>query len=173
MKRSLAAVVALLTAAPLLVAVAACDPQGKADAPSKGEPPATAAPDHAVVTAATEPAATANLPSTHAPLKVGGAPEFAAVYPGGVVEAPPTLAGGDAGPGGLVTFTTEAKPDAVIAFYKQRAEAAGLAQVMSLNRGDTVAYGAAEPTNGAILQVVATAADKAPTSVQLTWSAGQ
>jgi hypothetical protein len=44
---------------------------------------------------------------------------------------------------------------------------------MSLNRGDTVAYGAAEPTNGATLQVVATASDKAPTSVQLTWSAGQ
>ncbi|QTC90602.1 hypothetical protein [Brevundimonas goettingensis] len=61
----------------------------------------------------------------------------------------------------------------MIDFYKQRAEAAGLAQVMSLNRGDTVAYGAAVPANGAMVQVVATAADQAPTSVQLSWSAGQ
>jgi len=170
MKRSLAAVVALLT-----VAVAGCGPHGKADdASSKTGPAARAAPDTAVAPAAAgRVSATPEAPSPDAPAKVGGAPEFAAIYPGGMVEAPPTLAGGDAGPGGLVTFTTEATPEAVIAFYKQRAEAAGLASVMSMNQGDSLAYGAAEVSNGATLQVVATALEKAPTSVQLTWSAGQ
>lgn len=178
MKRSLAAVVALLTVTPLLaVGLAGCDPSSKASkaadtssdsaAATGAESPVadTAAP---VTTAATSPAV-----PTEGAVRVGNAPDFAAVYPGGVVEAPPTVAGGPAGPGGLVTFTTDATPDAVIGFYKHRAEAAGLAPVMSLNRGDTVAYGAAEPANGAMVQVVATAVDKAPTSVQLTWSAGQ
>lgn len=179
MKRSLAAVVALLTVASLTVGLAACDLSGKehkaSDSPS--DPAAKAGAESA---AADTGASVDYIPppsGTTAPaegaVRVGNAPDFAAVYPGGVVETPPTVAGGPAGPGGLVTFTTEARPEAVIGFYKQRAEAAGLAPVMSLNRGDTVAYGAAEPANGAMLQVVATAVEKAPTSVQLTWSAGQ
>jgi hypothetical protein len=177
MKRSVAAVVALLTVAPLLaVGLAGCDPSTKSQKASNASEPAAKAgagspvadPAAPMATAGTSPAAPAE-----GAVRVGNAPDFAAVYPGGVVEAPPTVAGGPAGPGGLVTFTTDATPDAVIGFYKQRAEAAGLAPVMSLNRGDTVAYGAAEPANGAMVQVVATAVDKAPTSVQLTWSAGQ
>ncbi|HEX8471027.1 MAG TPA: hypothetical protein VF633_07945 [Brevundimonas sp.] len=172
MKRSLAAVVALLT-----VTVGACDPNGKAPEASRSEAPGAAvnrqAPQADKV-ASSPPAATSTEGAAMADaIKVGGAPDFAAVYPGGTIEAPPTLAGGPAGPGGLVTFTTDAKPDAVIGFYKQRAEAAGLASVMSMNQGDSLAYGAAEVTNGATLQVVATALEDAPTSVQVTWSAGQ
>ncbi len=177
MKRSLAAVVALLTVASLTVGLSACDPSGKdhkaSDTPSDS-PAKTGAESPVAETGApaTTGAAPADAPAATV-VRLGNAPDFAAVYPGGVVEAPPTVAGGPAGPGGLVTFTTDAKPEAVIGFYKQRAEAAGLAPVMSLNRGDTVAYGAAEPANGAMVQVVATAVDQAPTSVQLTWSAGQ
>lgn len=166
MKCSLAAVVALLT-----VTVGACDPNGKKAAVPVSEAPAATA--GAIATAVAD---TPTAPSaTAAPdvIKVGGAPDFAAIYPGGTVEAPPTVAGGPSGPGGIVSFTTDAKPDAVIGFYKQRAEAAGLESVMSMNQGDSQAYGAAEVTNGATLQVVATALEDAPTAVQLTWSAGQ
>lgn len=180
MKRSVAAVVALLTVAPLLaVGLSACDPSdtGHKASDTPSEAAAKTGSESPVADTAAPATVNAAAPSLDVPsegaVRVGAAPDFAAVYPGGVVEAPPTMAGGPAGPGGLVTFTTDAKPDAVIGFYKQRAEAAGLAPVMSLNRGDTVAYGAAEPANGAMIQVVATAVDQAPTSVQLTWSAGQ
>ncbi|NBW10258.1 MAG: hypothetical protein EBR82_19740 [Caulobacteraceae bacterium] len=176
MKRSLAAVVALLTVAPLTaVSLSACDPKTKAsdahaEAPAAAETGtgAPAADDHAASTATSSEA-----PAAEGAVRIANAPDFAAVYPGGQVESPPTTADGPSGPGGLVTFKTEARPEAIIAFYKQRAEAAGLAPVMSLNQGDTVAFGAAEASNGATLQVVATAMEKAPTSVQLTWSAGQ
>jgi hypothetical protein len=178
MKRSLAAIVALLTMAPLItVALAGCDPQDKAhkasDSPSESAAKADAGSPGAEPAVPMSKTASSPEAAAEGAVRLGNAPDFAAVYPGGVVEAPPTVAGGPSGPGGLVTFTTDAKPEAVIGFYKQRAEAAGLAPVMSLNRGDTVAYGAAEPANGAMVQVVATGVDKAPTSVQLTWSAGQ
>jgi hypothetical protein len=180
MKRSLAAVVALLTVASLATAgLSACKPHGKAPDGSAGASESAArtgvespVADTAASTSLVAPSVEATAPVDGA-VRLADAPDFAAVYPGGVVEAPPTLAAGPSGPGGLVTFTTDAKPEAVIGFYKQRAEAAGLASVMSMNQGDSVAYGAAEVANGATLQVVATAMDKAPTSVQLTWSAGQ
>ena len=83
-------------------------------------------------------------------------------------------AGGEAGPGGLVTFTTTASPDDVVAFYRERAEKAGLRSVAGMNQGDTRAYGAAaDAGNGASLQVVATPTETGVTSVQLGWSAGQ
>ena len=172
MKRSLAAVVALLT-----IAVGACDPNSKKPADPVSEAPAESAGsagsirddglNSPPVAPAVDGAPAADI------IKVGGAPDFAAIYPGGTIDAPPTLAGGPSGPGGIVSFTTDAKPDAVIGFYKERAEAAGLESVMSMNQGDSQAYGAAEVANGATLQVVATALEDAPTAVQLTWSAGQ
>lgn len=172
MKRSLAAVVALLT-----VTVGACDPNGKKAGAPVGEAPSASSASTTAADAMSPKTSMPAPPADAAPsgdvLKVGGAPDFAAIYPGGNIEAPPTVAGGPAGPGGIVSFTTDAKPDAVIGFYKQRAEAAGLASVMSMNQGDSQAYGAAEVTNGATLQVVATALEDAPTTVQLTWSAGQ
>lgn len=168
MKRSLAAVVALLT-----VTVAGCDPNDKkADAPSGDASVSSASPTANAGVKVSRSPVEPNIPAADA-ITVGGAPAFAAIYPGGAIETPPTVASGPSGPGGIVSFTTEAKPEAVIDFYKQRAEAAGLASVMAMNQGDSQAYGAAEVTNGATLQVVATAMEDAPTAVQLTWSAGQ
>ncbi|MDP2733330.1 MAG: hypothetical protein Q8O63_09530, partial [Hoeflea sp.] len=46
-------------------------------------------------------------------------------------DGPVTTARGPDGPGGILSFTTEATPDAVVDFYRQRAEAAGLASVMA------------------------------------------
>jgi len=102
-----------------------------------------------------------------------GAPDFAAVYPGAVLEAPAVTATSSAGPGGLATYTTEADPDAVIAFHRARAEAAGLSSANVMEQGEARAYGATSPDGRKNLQVVASATDNGPTSVQITWSAGR
>lgn len=102
-----------------------------------------------------------------------GAPDFAALYPGATTDAPATTATGPSGPGGMITFTTDAAPDAVVAFYRQRAESAGLSPVMAMNQGEARAYSAAGQTpNGPSVQVVASPGEGGVTSVQLTWSAG-
>lgn len=103
-----------------------------------------------------------------------GAPAFAVVYPDAAVSGPATVAQGPDGPGGILSFTTEATPDAVIAFYRQRAEAGGLATVMAMNQGDARAYGAAaQDGSGQLLRVIATPVEDGPTSVQLDWTAGR
>lgn len=163
MKRTLAA--AALMAA---LALAGCS-QGPADeAPAAAE--AAPAADAAAPAAAAAPAVAA----VAAPPAAPGAPAFAVVYPGGTAQGPATVARGPDGPGGILSFTTDAAPDAVIAFYRQRAEAAGLASVMAMNTGDARAYGAAASDgSGKLLRVVATPVEDGPTSVQLDWTAGR
>ena len=164
MKRSVAAVAVALT-----VGLTGCDERSEAApeiAPSAATPEAP--PAETVAALAAEAPATA---ASAAP--IDGAPVFAALYPGAQADAPATVASGPTGPGGLITFTTDAAPEAVIAFYRQRAEAAGLAPVMAMNQGEARAYGAAaRKTDGATLQVVASPGEGGLTSVQLTWSAG-
>lgn len=162
MKRTLAA--AALMAA---LALAGCS-QGTADeAPAAAE--AAPAAD-AAAPAAAAPAVAAGAAAPAAP----GAPAFAVVYPGGAAQGPATVARGPDGPGGILSFTTDATPDAVIDFYRQRAEAAGLASVMAMNTGDARAYGAAASDgSGKLLRVVATPVEDGPTSVQLDWTAGR
>lgn len=154
-----------LSVACLVLALAACDegPETGAPAPEAPTAPETpAAPDLATPAAApAEPAAP-------------NAPAFAVLYPGATVDGAPTLADGASGPGGVLAFTVDATPDQVVAFYKQRAEAAGLAPVMGMNQGDTRAYSAAgRGESAAALQVVASPAEGGGASVQLTWSAGR
>lgn len=166
MKRSVAAVAVAFT-----VGLTGCDgrseaaPEIEASAATQGTLPADGV---AVVQAAPESAiAVADAAA------IDGAPAFAALYPGAQADGPATVASGPTGPGGLITFTTDAAPDAVVAFYRQRAEASGLAPVMAMNQGEARAYGAAaRQENGASLQVVAAPGEGGLTSVQLTWSAG-
>lgn len=158
MKRTIVAV------AMAMAGVAACDGAGGAAEQGLSRSDADVS-----ASASTEAPASA-LPAADPAMP--GAPDFAALYPGAVVDATPTIADGAAGPGGLLTFVTEAEPDAVVTFYKRRAEASGLASIMAMNQGDAQAYGAASP-QGASLQVVAAPAEDGTTSVQLTWSAGQ
>ena len=115
------------------------------------------------------PAAPAVLPA--AP----GAPAFAVLYPGGSVDGPATMAQSPAGPGGILTFTTDASPDTVVAFYRQRAEAAGLTTIASMSQSGASAYSAGDGAagQGKLLSVVATPVDDGPTSVQLSWAAGR
>lgn len=164
MKRTLAA--AALMAA---LALAGCS-QGTADEAPAAAEAAPAADATAPAVAAPAAAAAAGAATPAAP----GAPAFAVVYPGGTVEGPATVARGPDGPGGILSFTTEAAPDAVIDFYRQRAESAGLASVMAMNTGDARAYGAAASDgSGKLLRVVATPVEDGPTSVQLDWTAGR
>lgn len=163
MKRSVAAVAVALT-----VGLIGCDERSEA-APEPSPPAPADAPAEAASVAA---APATETPAPPAAL-IDGAPTFAALYPGAQADAPPIVANGPTGPGGLITFTTDAGPDAVVAFYRQRAEAAGLAPVMAMNQGQARAYGAAaRASNGATLQVVASPGEGGLTSVQLTWSAG-
>lgn len=160
------------TAAVVLLCIAGCDRSAK-PAETKAAPAAGAP-----ATVAETPTPDQKPLDADAPPPVGpateGAPTFAVLYPGAQVEGQPLLAGGEAGAGGLVTFTTTASPDDVVAFYRERAEAAGLRSVTGMNQGEARAYGAAgDKANGPSLQVVAAPSDNATTSVQLSWSAGQ
>lgn len=163
----------LAALAALALAAAACHPANQPAEPAPDAPTAAAttpaAPTSAAAAAAPSVAATAVEPRPPLP----GAPAYAAIYPGGELDGSPTAASGSAGDGGLVTFTTEASPDAVVAFYKSRAEAAGLTSTLGMNQGDARAYGAAGAgADGASLQVVASPASEGETSVQLSWSEG-
>lgn len=163
MKRILLAVGAMT-----VLAVAGCGDNDKS--PTAGAP--ASAP-------ATAPAPS---PSTTAPEDVSAAtpsgaaiPAFAALYPGAVVEGPPMTAQGPGGPGGIVSFTTDADPETVVAFYRSQAETAGLSTIAALTQGGVRAYSAGDGASGAgkLLSVVATPGEDGPTEVQLTWTAGR
>ena len=116
----------------------------------------------------------ASAPAPERAARVDGVPAFAAVYPGAQVSGPSTVANSPDGTGGIISFTTEADPDTVVAFYRQKAEAAGLSSTMGMNQGKARAYGAMAADNpGTSLRVVADPIDDGATSVQLTWSAGR
>lgn len=100
-----------------------------------------------------------------------GAPAFAPLYPGAAITSPAAVAQGPEDAGAMVSFTTQASPEDVIAFYRQHAEAAGLMSVNSMNRGTTRAYGAAAGDgSSALLHVVADAPGDGQTHVQLDWT---
>lgn len=163
MKRTLAAT-ALLGA----MALAGCGQQQADEAPAAADAAVESAAPAAIAPAAQPPAAAAAVPAA------SGAPAFAVIYPGGVIKAPAMVAQGPAGPGGIVEFTTEATPEAVIAFYRQRAEAAGLKPINTMSRGNSAGYAAGDGVDGRgqLLSVVATRVEGEATSVQLDWTAG-
>lgn len=160
MKRSVATVVLALS-----VGLAACDDRSQAAPEVESSSVPAAEPAREAAPAAAPPAAPATA--------IKGAPTFAALYPGAQTDAAPVTASGPDGPGGIVTFTTDATPDTVIDFYRQRAEKAGLFPIMAMNQGEARAYGASARTEkGASLQVVAAPDEDGLTSVQLSWSDG-
>ncbi|GAW42013.1 hypothetical protein SH203_02426 [Brevundimonas sp. SH203] len=153
----------------VLFSLAGCD---RADAPARPSAKVeTAAPEAPVPAAHTDVVATTEAPAP--PAAADEAPAFAVLYPGAQVDGAPLTANGAAGPGGLVTFTTDATPDQVVAFYRQRAEAAGLKSVTGMNQGEARAYGAAgAAADGPSLQIVAAPSPDGATSVHMNWSAG-
>jgi hypothetical protein len=160
MKRSMA--VALMAMATSLTGCG----NGDATAEQPVAPEAAAEAADSVVPAASDALVPAAMTS--------GVPTFAVPYPDSQSAGSQTVATGPDGPGGILTFTTEADPDTVVAWYRQRAEAAGLSSVMAMNQGKARAYGATAADNaGTNLRVVADPVDDGSTSVQLTWSVGR
>lgn len=163
MKRTLLAVGAMT-----VLAVAGCGDDDKT--------PGAAAPASGPAAAAASSPPAADAPDAPAATPSGAAiPAFAALYPGAVVEGPPVTAQGPGGPGGIVSFTTDADPETVVAFYRSQAETAGLSTIASLTQGGARAYSAGDGASGAgkLLSVVATPGVDGPTEVQLTWTAGR
>ena len=165
-------VIALLTAT---AGLASCDrnsgptteaPATKVDAGSSAGVPEEAA---EAAHAPSAPSSTA-LPDGEA---IKGAPAFAVVYPGGVLETTPLTPVAEGGAGGGIVFTSDASPDDIVDFYRRKAEAAGLASIMSLSQGETRGYGASGSHGGAGLKVVAYPVEPGRTSVQVTWTGGQ
>lgn len=133
-------------------------------APAEGQTDAEAAAGPA--------AAVARMPTTGpATPAASGAPEYAVIYPGGAPKAEATPGMSPAGPGGIIEFTTDATPDQVVGFYRQRAEAAGLKPINTLSRDDARGYSAGDGGNK-LLNVVATPVDDGPTDVLLSWTGG-
>ena len=156
---------AVLAAA--VLALTACG--DRSESPDAAEtPPADALAGTGPGPAAVDPAPAAPAP---APARADGAPPFAAVYPGARLQGPAVTSENETERGGMVTFTTPDHPEAVIAWYRDRAEAAGLASAMTMTQGETQVFGARADGAGAHVQVVATPVD-GETSVQLTWSSG-
>lgn len=168
-----------VSTAAVLFCLAGCSdraekPEASSDTGLNAQTAAPAASDAAAQPATGAGAAVASTTAAAVIPALPGAPAYAALYPGAELDGRPTIGAGDAGAGGLVTFRTSASPDEIVAFYKERAEAAGMRSVMGLNQGDARAYGAAgEANDGPRLQVVAAPGDGGATSVQLTWSEGQ
>lgn len=150
-------------------ALAACGGDNEPKAPAASETAAPAAAPEAVEAA---PATNAVVTATPA---APNAPDFAVLYPDATPVGPATMARGPVGAGGILTFTTEADPDAVVAFYRERAEATGLVTIASMNQGGARAYSAGDGANGTgkLLSVVATPGEGGPTNVQLSWTAGR
>lgn len=157
-----------LTAALVLSACSRTEPEAAAAEAADASATEAVAAD---ADAAAPPAPPA--PSTAQPA-APGAPSFAVIYPGGVTRGAATLAESPAGPGGILEFTTDATPDAVVAFYEQRAEAAGLKKITSMSQAGGAGYSAGDGADGRgqLIQVIATAV-LGQTSVQLSWSAGR
>lgn len=151
------------------LALAACGGDGEPKAPAAVDVAAPAAAPSAIEAAPGTSAVAAAVPA--AP----NAPDFAVLYPDATPVGPATIARGPTGPGGILTFTTEAEPDAVVAFYRARAEATGLTTIASMNQGGARAYSAGDGATGAgkLLSVVATPGEDGPTNVQLSWTAGR
>lgn len=168
MKRSLAAA-ALLGAMALVGCGQGEPPVEEPAAADAGIEPTAPAVVRSDIAPAGEPAGPAPVPAA------AGAPAFAVIYPGGAPKGPATVAQGPDGPGGIMEFTTDASPEAVTAFYRERAEAAGLKSINTMKRGDSAGYSAGDGADGRgqLLRVIATRVEGEPTSVQLDWTAGR
>jgi hypothetical protein len=94
-------------------------------------------------------------------------PSYLPMYPGGTVTSSFTGSGQD-GSGGVVVFHVHATPGDVIAFYKQKAAAAGMADTMNAEMGATTTYVAANEKAKQTITVSATKASDG-SDVQLTW----
>ncbi len=157
------------------ILAAGCQPpapaveEGSSSAETKATSTASDSADAEVSTGAAMAAPQPSAPRADAGTDL---PSYAAPYPGAELSDQTRHASNGAS-GGSTSFTTADSPEAVIAFYKTRAEAAGLRSMMAMNQGEARAYGAAGGAQGLqSLQVVAAPAEDGGTTVQLNWTRG-
>ena len=98
----------------------------------------------------------------------GKLPAYLPMYPGGQVKSS-VFGNGKDGLGGMVMFHTNAAAADIIAFYKSKASAAGMADTMDMNSGGTILYAGNNDKTKETVQVAATKSNDG-TNVQLTWS---
>ena len=89
------------------------------------------------------------------------------LFPGATVTASFSGQGKD-GSGGMVAFHTTASPADVIAFYKQKAEASGMAQTAMMDMGGTQTYVAANEKQNRSVSVSVTKGSEG-SDAQITW----
>jgi hypothetical protein len=94
-------------------------------------------------------------------------PDFAPVYPGAQVKGSVTA---QTEGGGTILLETPDAPDKVIAFYKGKANSAGLAEKLSMMGEGGATYLASADDEKKTLQVVV-AKNAAGSQVQVTWVA--
>jgi hypothetical protein len=95
-------------------------------------------------------------------------PAFAPLYPGAKVLSSVASAG-NGGKGAMVAFTVAAAPSDIVAFYKQKASAAGLVETLNATEAGGMTFMASK--DKMMVEVIATkSADGA--QVQVIWSNG-
>ncbi|MBV9992859.1 MAG: hypothetical protein JOZ72_16395 [Alphaproteobacteria bacterium] len=94
-------------------------------------------------------------------------PAYAPLYPGASVTSSFTGSGKD-GSGGVVAFHTKAAPADVIAFYKDKTAAGGLAQSMNADMNGTLMFAASKDGDKTSISVTATKGTDG-TDAQITW----
>jgi hypothetical protein len=93
-------------------------------------------------------------------------PDFAPLYPGANVTSSIGGANPNGSKGAQVTFTVNAAPADVIAFYKQKSDAAGLAQTVNADVNGTVMF---EAGKGKKSEVVSATKSGNSTQVSVVW----
>ncbi len=167
---------AIAVLAPLLLS--ACGRSEQAESSTPSQPAAAEAPE--APAARSTPVAPAGpgqtLTADGATVSVGAAaakvvtPAYAPLYPGAVV-ATSVVGESGVGPGGFVTYRTDAPPKQVVDFYRDKMKAAGKPVTMDADMGGEVHMLTAGDTGegrGGI-QVIASPSGKGA-EVQLTWS---
>ena len=168
----------LLAVATATLLLSACGRSDEAESPTPAEPPVAETPE--VPESPAKPAAPLGpgqtLTADGATASVGPAaakvvtPAYAPLYPGAVV-ATSVVGESGVGPGGFVTYRTEAPPKQVAAFYRDRMQKVGKPVTMDADVGGGVQMLTAGDTGegkGGI-QVIASPSGKG-SEVQLTWS---
>lgn len=147
-----------------LLLLAACSSGGK-DAPDGAEPVAASEAEGGADPASTtaEEAAVAAITGSGGSWPAD-APAYAAPYPGARVEG--GFSGSSEGKvGAVTTFTTADPPEKVIAFYKERAAAAGLKDAVNMDAGGTRMFGASHTETGRSVNIQASAQEGVTTAI--------
>jgi len=154
----------LVTACVLAVSLAAC---GKKE--DSGKPVVAVAPG-GVTVKGNDGTATITTGGGAAVAAAANLPDYAPLYPGASVEMSAASAPGDeSSVGGTVTYMTNATPQQVVDFYKQKSAAKGVPAKMNANMGAALMFAAADDSGARSVQVIATPAGTG-TNVAVTWA---